>query len=251
MPVIEQLNRDYDRADALVKILIDRATGSYPEEQDFVQLREYFVGHPDFVRFLPSWFPPNRSLNQFWNFIKSRFGTYAERREFLWSEFGSLLNRLETGATSPAEDDITGVLDRFNSDEVSRSWRRVLNRAATDAEGAITAARNLLETVLKHILDDLSITYDHDSIELPDLYKTVAKELNLAPEQHQEQIFKQILGGCAGIVGGLGALRNKLGDAHGKGAARVRPNERHARLAVNLAGCMALFLTETHLNNKK
>lgn len=250
MLVLEELKSDYDRADALVNVLIDRATGSYPEEQDFLQLREYFTGHPDFVKFLPSWFPSKRSLNQFWNFIKNRFGTYADRREFLWSEFEPLLNRLETGASSPAENDITGGLDRFYSEEVSRSWRRVLNRVSTDPEGAITAARNLLETVLKHILDELDISYDHDSIELPDLYKTTAKELNLAPEQHQEQIFKQILGGCAGIVGGLGALRNKLGDAHGKGAARVRPNERHARLAVNLAGSMALFLTDTHLNNK-
>lgn len=250
MSVLKELKTDYNCADALVNILIDRATGSYPEENDFVELRNYFTSHPDFSRFLPSWFPPKRSLNQFWNFIKNLFGTYAERREFLWSEFEPLLTRLETGVTSPAEEDITGGLERFNSDEVSRSWRRVLNRASTDPEGAITAARNLLETVLKHILDDLNVAYDHDAIELPDLYRTTAKELNLAPEQHQEQIFKQILGGCAGIVGGLGALRNKLGDAHGKGAARVRPNERHARLSVNLAGSMALFLIETHLNNK-
>ncbi len=215
-----------------------------------MDLREYFTAHADLSQFLPSWFPPKRSLNQFWSYIKNRFGTYAERRDYLWNEFEPLLNRLETGAISPAEAGITGGLDRFNSDEVSRSWRRVLNRASTDPEGAITAARNLLETVLKHILDDLRVSYDHDSIELPDLYRTTARELNLAPEQHQEQIFKQILGGCAGIVGGLGALRNKLGDAHGKGAARARPNDRHARLAVNLAGSMALFLTETHLNSK-
>lgn len=103
---------------------------------------------------------------------------------------------------------------------------------------------------MKHILDELFVTYDHDSIELSDLYKKVAKELGLAPEQHQEQIFKQILGGCSGIVNGLGSLRNKLGDAHGKGAARVRPGERHARLAVNLAGSMALFLVETHPKSK-
>ena len=73
----------------------------------------------------------------------------------------------------------------------------------------------------------------------------MAKRLNLAPEQHVEQVFKQILGGCTSVVEGLGALRNKMGDAHGKNARAVRPATRHAELAVNLAGSMALYLVAT------
>ena len=34
-----------------------------------------------------------------------------------------------------------------------------------------------------------------------------------------------------GVVSGLGMLRNKLGDAHGSGKAKVKPKERHAELA--------------------
>ncbi|KPL95406.1 abortive infection family protein [Vibrio splendidus] len=30
-----------------------------------------------------------------------------------------------------------------------------------------------------------------------------------------EQVFKQILGGCSGVVHGLGTFRNKHGDTHG------------------------------------
>ena len=40
-------------------------------------------------------------------------------------------------------------------------------------------------------------------------------------------------------------MRNKLGDAHGKGKKAVKPAARHAALAVNLAGAMAMFLVET------
>ena len=47
------------------------------------------------------------------------------------------------------------------------------------------------------------------------------------------------------MVEGLGTLRNKIGDAHGKGGKPVRPARRHARLAVNLAGAMATFMVET------
>jgi hypothetical protein len=41
----------------------------------------------------------------------------------------------------------------------------------------------------------------------------IAKNLNLAPDQHTEEIFKQILGSVQSVVQGLGDLRNKLGDA--------------------------------------
>jgi len=69
--------------------------------------------------------------------------------------------------------------------------------------------------------------------------------LKIAPSQHTEQVFKQILGGCTSVVEGLAALRNRLGDAHGGGRARIKPAPRHAQLAVNLAGAMTAFLVAT------
>ena len=75
-------------------------------------------------------------------------------------------------------------------------------------------------------------------------FDTVAA-LKLAPDDYTEQVFKQILGSCQSVVESLGALRNKLGDAHSSGPKRARPHARHAELAVNLAGAMATFLVST------
>ena len=69
-----------------------------------------------------------------------------------------------------------------------------------------------------------------------------AERLNLALHQHQEAIFKAILGNCQSVVNYLGSIRNKIGDAHGQGRRAVKPKPRHAELAVNLAGAMAAFL---------
>ena len=69
--------------------------------------------------------------------------------------------------------------------------------------------------------------------------------MNLAPSQHSEEVFKKILGGCQSVVENLGGLRNKISDAPAGGRKRVKPAERHAALAVNLAGSMAMFLIET------
>jgi hypothetical protein len=127
---------------------------------------------------------------------------------------------------------------------VAAAWQKALERKETDPSGAITAARSLIETVCKHILDEQSVKYK-DSDDLPKLYRTTAKSLNLSPSQHSEQLFRQILGGCQSVVEGLGAMRSRYGDAHGRGKSGVPPAPRHAELAVNLAGAMATFLLAT------
>ncbi len=139
---------------------------------------------------------------------------------------------------------MSDVLSKFDAETVHAVWQKALNRRSEDPEGAITSARTLLETVCKHVLDQARVEYA-DGADLPKLYKTAAAQLNLAPSQHSETIFKQILGGCTAVVEGLGSLRNKLSDSHGKGLGRVKPDTRHAELAVILAGSMATFLIET------
>jgi hypothetical protein len=137
------------------------------------------------------------------------------------------------------------ALQKFDAETIHQIWLRAMDRRETDPEGAITLARTLLETVCKHILDEHKVPYESDS-DLPGLYKMAAKSLNIAPSQHSEPVFKQILGGCTAVVEGLGALRNRLSDAHGQGKRPVKPASRHAELAVNLCGAVAMFLVATH-----
>lgn len=141
---------------------------------------------------------------------------------------------------SPLSTSIT-----FDETHIHSQWEKAIERKSSDPEGAITIARTLIESLLKHILYEQNITHN-ENMELSELYKEVAKLLNLAPEQHQEQIFKQILGGANGIISGLGAMRNKLGDAHGATKSKIKPQERHSELAVNLAGSITIFLFKTY-----
>lgn len=145
---------------------------------------------------------------------------------------------------SPADASISATLDRFDRDVVHRRWTSALERRSTDPEGAITLARTLLEDVIKWLLTKENVAFDSGS-DLPQLYRLIAKELRLAPDAHTEQVFKEILGSCQSIVGSLGALRNKLSDAHSIGPLRIKPKSRHAELAVNLAGTMTTFLIAT------
>ena len=158
---------------------------------------------------------------------------------------GSPVYTVEAAALgSPAEAGISSTLARFEPDQVLARWTAALDRRATDPAGAITLARTLLEDVCRWLLHDLGVDAT-DQDDLPALYRKLSKTLKLAPDDHSEQVFKQILGSCQSVVESLGAMRNKLGDAHGGGPRRARPASRHAELAVNLAGSMATFLVAT------
>jgi hypothetical protein len=145
---------------------------------------------------------------------------------------------------SPADKSISAALAAFDPTQVHARWTMAMDRRASEPAGAITLARTLLEDVCKWILDQARETWQ-EADDLPMLYRKLAKVLKLAPDDHTEQVFKQILGSCQSVVESLGALRNKLSDAHSAGPKRAQPQPRHAELAVNLAGAMATFLVAT------
>jgi hypothetical protein len=221
-------------------LLISHATGSQGSESRYRALRTRLLAEAP-KEHVPTFLRTCRNLGQFWAFVK-KWRTYAERRQVIWHAFAPLLARLE-GSGSPAADSITEALTALDAEHVNLAWKKALERRSDDPEGAITAARTLLESVCKMILDDYEITYSDD--DLPKLYKKVADAMQLSPSDYTEQPFKQVLQGCYSVVNGLGTLRNKLSDSHGQGGKPVRPAPRHADLAVNLAGAMATFLVET------
>lgn len=236
-----------DDVDGLQSIYINRATGngSDDDERDYPLCRQKILEDPRVASLVPAWVRRCRNLDQFWGFIQPKFPSYAERRKFIWDDFRSLVDFAESGVEHPSDIVVSKALDRIDAEHVRIAWTKALERRSTDPEGAITMARTLLESVCKHIIDE-SGTGNHEATpDLNKLYKQTASLLNLTKAQHEEIVFKQILGGCTAVIEGLGALRNRLSDAHGKGKAGVKAAPRHAELAVNLAGSTALFLLAT------
>tara|TARA_R110002094_G_scaffold39784_2_gene52364 strand:- start:157 stop:903 length:747 start_codon:yes stop_codon:yes gene_type:complete len=240
------MTEQFDSAQTLQNLLVSHATGGHESDADYAELRSSLLEEPGLRVLLPAFVRTCRNLDQFWQFIKSKFETYKERRAYLWSEFEPLLEHLESLGKTPSDAGVSLTLSAVNADAIQAAWQKALDRRQSDPEGAITMARSLLESVCKHILDMRKQSYE-DKLELPKLYKLTAESLDLAPSQHTEQVFRQILGGCTAIVEGLGAVRNRLGDSHGKRGVAARPAPRHAELAVNLAGSMAKYLIETML----
>ena len=139
---------------------------------------------------------------------------------------------------------VSSALQRLNSTYVMNTWQRAIARCVDgDPQGAITAARTLLESICKHILDSMGSSYDENA-DLPRLYYLAAQELNIAPNQQTEENLRRVFGSCQNIINGVAALRNQLGDAHGTGRIGVEPSPYLDILAVNLAGSLAIFLVQ-------
>jgi len=239
-----------ERIAMLEGLLTERATGGMPSNQIYAHLRRECMANPNIKNLLPPFVRTYRSLDAFWPFIQNEAETYAGRRQIIGAAFTPVSDYLDGRFSAPADQPASDVLQQFDADGVHEVWSKALERRTSDPEGAITVARTLLETVCKRILDELSISYT-DKEDLPKLYAMAAKELNLAPNQHAEEPVKAILGGAMNMVNGIGTLRNRLSDSHGRGGKLpVKPSSRHASLAVNTAGAMATFLVET-FNDRK
>lgn len=196
---------------------------------------------PDFVRYSTDADSVRAALSG----VASGPGSWAVRRGHVTESFKTLLCFLESGGGA-ADTTITDGLTSYDAPAVQATWAKALERRTADPEGAVTAASTLLEEVCKHIIEDSGGEWS-EKWNTPKLYAKAATVLNLSPSQHQAELFKTILGSCQSVVQSIGSLRNKGGDAHAGGRTRARFKPRHAALAVNLAGSMALFLIETWL----
>lgn len=106
METINSLD-DYQLIEYLQNGLISHAIGGNFAYYDY--LRQKVLKKSDFQKLLPSWIKTCRDTNQFWNFIKGKFGSYQERREFIWSEFTPLLDQIEFKTFSPIDETINQV----------------------------------------------------------------------------------------------------------------------------------------------
>jgi len=141
----------------------------------------------------------------------------------------------------PLEDVVSERLAHPRYDALYSRWAKALARLDDDRDGAITAARALVETTIKFALDEMGVSYK-GSWDLPKLYHELANELGLAPKQHADALFRSVFGAAQSVVNGVGEMRNKFGDAHGKGDSSFQVSRHHAELAINLAGSICCFV---------
>lgn len=130
--------------------------------------------------------------------------------------------------------------------DVQRLWTKAKARAIDDPDGAITASKTMLESLCKLILDDLGGTYTNKD-DFPLLYRKAVVLLEVSENSQTEPEYRKIMGSCSQIISSISCIRNRESDSH---ATLKIADAIQAKFIVNLAGSVAVFLTELRKESK-
>lgn len=144
--------------------------------------------------------------------------------------------------------EIAALLDSAtiaNKEVMRRELDRVQMTIMSEPDAAIGECKNLLETLLKTILEEAGSQYGRD--DLPSLYRATASTLGLesipASTKASEGVRKS-LRAMTTIVQSIAEIRNEIGDHHG--STSPSPAEpRHARLVLNSAIAVTEYLLDS------
>ena len=153
-------------------------------------------------------------------------------------------------------DGTTVTISGLRDPEVLRQHAHRMQRALSDQDpaDAILAGRELIEAVCHVVIED----YGESAPKNPStgaLYGQAADLLGLKAgaiegDTEASKAARQVLQGLMNIAVGMGELRTKAGRGHGA-ATRSPARQRHAELATNAAGTLALFVLDTWQEHRR
>lgn len=150
-----------------------------------------------------------------------------------------------TGDTPVPLEDVEGVASRLDVIEINRHAARIRHSLRDDPEQALGSAKELLESVLKAVLN---VEGERAGDDIPTLLRQAQRELDLDPKAVGEDVpgketIRRTLSNLGQVVIGVAEVRNLYGTGHGRHKSRELEIA-HARLVVNAAVTLATFLAE-------
>ncbi|MNI56656.1 hypothetical protein D3C73_1116710 [compost metagenome] len=114
----------------------------------------------------------------------------------------------------------------------------------------MSAACNILESTFKIFIADENLPSPTKQ-DLQGLWKVVREHLGLDTKMIEDEDLKRILSGLYSLTDGIGALRTHASSAHGAGRKIYNLKPRHARLAINSAHTLTMFILESWDDKKQ
>lgn len=151
------------------------------------------------------------------------------------------LPKLDDVASTPEISDLFTDSTLF---EVQRLWTKAKSRVIKEPDGAITAARTMLESVCRAIISDSDEVFTNKD-DLSTLFRKAIATLDLAPGSQSVDDYRKLASACVTISNAISSLRNRESDAH----AGAQPAVHNAKFVVNVAGSLVEFLVG--LRNEK
>ena len=158
-------------------------------------------------------------------------------------------NLLKSISQSDGSTPISAEVSKISVSGVRDQWWVASSRLPKSPSSAITAARTLVESTCKTILEECGETPD-GSGDLQKLLKQVRESLDLKTGRDVPKSVNEILSGLVSLINGLSSISNDAGDRHGNVGGIRLEDITISSLIVHAAGTAALFLAQVHLERK-
>jgi len=149
-----------------------------------------------------------------------------------------------TDGTSISSKSLSDLIKGRDIPAIESEFSRALENVNSEPREAVSAACNILESIFKIYISDENLNMPRKQ-DLSGVWKVVRENLGFEPGRLEDDDLKKILSGVLSIVDGIGAFRTHASSAHGQGRKLYKLKPRHARLAINSAHTLALFVLET------
>jgi hypothetical protein len=153
--------------------------------------------------------------------------------------------KLALAGADGALDDARRIADDLSSEQVTAQIARMRKNIISDPPLAIGSAKEFVESLCKGILDARQVARSGKE-DFPALVSMTRTALGLKVNPKTDATLKSMLGALGTMTNSIAELRGQLGTGHGGALQTVAPPAGVARLAVNAAVALGVFLWETH-----
>ena len=163
--------------------------------------------------------------------------TISGHRVFGWE--------LALAGADGALDDARRIANQLSSGHITAQITRMRANIVQDAPLAIGSAKEFMESICKGILDARQ-SHRTGKEDFPALVTMTRDALGLKVNPKSDVTLKSMLGALGTMTSAIAELRGQVGTGHGGAPETEAPPAGVARLAVNAAVALGVFLWETH-----
>ena len=136
---------------------------------------------------------------------------------------------------------------------IEKEFERAIANINSDPHASVTAASSIIESSLKFYIEKFNLQMPR-KMNVAILWAVVQPHLNLNSDPNLAGDQHKVLKGLSSIIDGVGAFRSHIGSAHGRGMNPPGIVVAEARLFVNAAHTIVVFIIEllqAKMPNKK
>lgn len=145
--------------------------------------------------------------------------------------------------SNPISKTLEDYLRSGDFSSIEKEFERAIEHIDSDLHSSITAACSIIEAALKFYIEKFRLVLPSKLNVMP-LWDVVQPHLRLNGDAILAGDQNKILKGITSMIDGIGAFRSHIGSAHGRGSNPPIIRVAEARLAVNAAHTLVVFLME-------